>query len=75
MAQAQIYLREMENLMELVRVLYERVYNLDGSIHRFGGTLRQMQDQVPPNFRVTYHHNMDEDGTIMITMYVSFINL
>jgi len=65
MAQAQVYMREISGLMELITALYEQVYTLDGSVHRFGRGLRQIEDQVPPNFRIEYRPEADGGGILL----------
>jgi len=65
MAQAQIYIREIAAIMEQITALYETVYRLDGSVHRFGGALRQIEDQVPPNFIIEYRPEAD-GGAILL---------
>jgi len=65
MAQAQIYLFEIRNVINLIDILNERMQRLDGIVREFGGTLQTIQEQVPPNFQITYRPEVD-DGGIML---------
>jgi len=69
MAQAQLYIRLTTNIMETVVTLYERVYALDGSVNRFGGALRSLDNQVPPNFLlIVYRPEADNNGALLGSM-------
>jgi len=68
MAQAQIYIRLITEVMEKVVALYERFYALDGSVNRFGGALRRLDDQVPRNFRIVYRPKADNNGALLGSM-------
>jgi len=50
MVQAQIYLFEIRNVINLIDILNERMQRLDGIVRKFGGALQTMQEQVSPNF-------------------------
>jgi len=68
MAQAQIYIREIQNFMTTIRTLYEHLYELDGQVHRFGGVLRRAEDHAPPNFRLEYQPEADNGGILLYSM-------
>jgi hypothetical protein len=68
MAQAQIYLFEIRNIMNLIGILNERMQILDGIVHEFGGALQTMQDQVPPIFQITYRPEADDEGIMLDSM-------
>jgi len=48
MAQAQLYIQLITEIMKTVVALYERVYRLDGSVHRFGGGPEEARRPGPP---------------------------
>jgi len=68
MAQAQIYVFEMNTIVELIGDAYEKVQALGYMIHQFGGALRRMQDQVPTNFRIIYTPEADNNGILLDSM-------
>jgi hypothetical protein len=48
--------------------LNERIVALDATIHYFGETLQQVQQQVPPSFQVIYNPEADENGVMMASL-------
>jgi hypothetical protein len=66
MAQTQIYLFEIRNIMNLIGILNERMQTLDDIVHEFEEALQTMQDQVPPIFQITYRPEVD-DGRITVS--------
>jgi hypothetical protein len=45
----QQYMAEVDRIMELCRILQERVAALSAAIYQFGGVLQRVQQQAPPS--------------------------
>jgi hypothetical protein len=64
----QHYMAEVDRILDLCQVLQERAATLSATIHQFGGTLQQVQQQAPPSFQIVYNPDADEHSVMMASL-------